>query len=180
VTHKEPSRLEDLLDRAIAEYVATEPNPELERRVLDYALNHSARTGTIWHRPLISSLSAAGVVVAAVILWLGHQSRQPITTIYGPEASPIQSAPLKSAAPPTPRLAPVALERQPRHQVNRALPKREVFPTPAPLSREERALLAYAERPPKEIPPELINTDRPIVPIRIAAIQIKPLDQIAP
>jgi hypothetical protein len=62
--------------------------------------------------------------------------------------------------------------------VTGVLPKREVFPTPSPLSSEERALLAYAKHPPKQLPPELTELGGPIKPIQIASIQIKPLDQI--
>jgi hypothetical protein len=181
VKGKQPSRLEDWLDEILADYVTAEPSPELERRVLDYTRNHTASAGTVWGSPLISWLSTASVMLAAAtILWLGHPSRQAIPTIHTPEPRRVHSAPLKSAGPSAAQPVPVIMHRQRRHRVNRALPKRDLFPTPSPLSSEERALLAYAERPPKEIPPELTNTDRPIVPIQIAAIQIKPLDQIAP
>ncbi len=39
---KQSSRLEELLDETLAEYVAAEPRPDLERRVLGYARNHVA------------------------------------------------------------------------------------------------------------------------------------------
>jgi hypothetical protein len=173
--------LEDMLDEALADYVTAEPSPELERRVLDYARNHAARAETVWGRSLMPWLSAASIMLAAsTILWLGHSTRQQTPTIHGLESSSVQSAPLKSAAPSAAQRVSIVVHRQRGHRVNRVLPKRNVFPTPSPLSSEERALLAYAERPPKELPAELTDLGGPIKPIQIAAIQIKPLDQLTP
>ncbi len=114
------------------------------------------------------------MLAAASVLWIAHPNS------HSSEKQPMQSVSLKSAGPLAMRSLPVAFHQKRRRRRHVVLPKREVFPTPTPLSSEERALLAFAKRPPKEIPPELTGLDRPITPIRIAAIEIKPLDQITP
>lgn len=56
------------------------------------------------------------------------------------------------------------------------LPKREQFPTPTPLTAEERALLAFVEQSPRQAEKVLADTRRRSEePIRIEEIHIEPL-----
>lgn len=60
----------------------------------------------------------------------------------------------------------------------RPLPKQEVFPTPAPLSPEERALLAFATQAPPDVKKQVIEAQKHLGdPIEIATLKIRPLDE---
>lgn len=60
----------------------------------------------------------------------------------------------------------------------RMLPKLDVFPTPQPLSPQERALLAVATQAPPDVSKQLMEAQRHLGdPIQIAAIEIRPLDE---
>ena len=72
---------------------------------------------------------------------------------------------------------------QPREQqkavVGKAapLPKLDVFPTPQPLTAEERALVAFAANAPKpELKAVVDAQPQADAPLSIAAIEIQPLD----
>jgi hypothetical protein len=57
------------------------------------------------------------------------------------------------------------------------LPKREVFPTPQPLSPEEQAFVEFAARAPETERQLFIEAQkRDDAPLSIAAIEIQPLD----
>ncbi len=173
------SRLEELLDKTLAEYVSAEPRPGLERRVLEYARSPIGSRGTFWNHPLSSWLSAVTILlVAASTLWLGHRAQPPTPALHDQKPSRVQRALLKPDSPSLAERVPVALHQRRKNRLNRVLPKRDLFPSPSPLSSEERALLAYAEHPPKKLPPELTELGGPIKPIQIAAIEIQPLDRI--
>lgn len=54
----------------------------------------------------------------------------------------------------------------------------EVFPTPQPLSAEERALLALATQAPPDVTKQVIEAQEHLGdPIQIAAITIRPLNE---
>lgn len=59
----------------------------------------------------------------------------------------------------------------------RTLPKQEVFPTPQPLSPQERALLSFVNQAPLALKEQMLAAQKQVDgPIEIADIQIKPLD----
>ena len=59
-----------------------------------------------------------------------------------------------------------------------ALPKLDVFPTPAPLSPQEQALVTFATKEPPEVKQQVIAAEQHIAdPINIAELTIRPLDQ---
>lgn len=69
-------------------------------------------------------------------------------------------------------------DRAVRVRVSEHLPKQEVFPTPQPLSPEERALLALATQAPPEVRKQVIEAQKHFGdPIQIAALAIRPLDE---
>ena len=60
----------------------------------------------------------------------------------------------------------------------RALPKQEVFPTPQPLSPQERALVSFVSEAPPAVKEQVLAAQKQIdAPIEIADIHIEPLDQ---
>lgn len=59
----------------------------------------------------------------------------------------------------------------------RRLPKQEVFPTPEPLSAQERAMVAFATQAPPEVRQQVIEAQKHWGdPIEVAAIPIEALD----
>jgi hypothetical protein len=58
----------------------------------------------------------------------------------------------------------------------KALPRLPQFPAPAPVTNEERALLAFVTRAPKEAQAALIDwQQQSLEPIQIEEIKIQPL-----
>lgn len=56
----------------------------------------------------------------------------------------------------------------------------EAFPTPSPLTAEERALITLATRVPQEVQQSLIESaSKASLPITIAAIHVEPLAPLA-
>jgi hypothetical protein len=81
---------------------------------------------------------------------LGHLSHR-----YGPATHPAAPPQVAQAAPP---------------------PKLDVFPTPTPLSAEERALVTVADTAPPSQREALIESqEKPDAPLSIAALNIPPL-----
>jgi hypothetical protein len=63
-----------------------------------------------------------------------------------------------------------------RPHKRQALPRLPQFPAPAPVTNEERALLAFVTRAPKEAQEALIDAPQlDVEPIRIEEIKIQPL-----
>jgi len=163
MSNDEQDKIETLLDGALASYSRQEPRPGLERRVLDRIHAHAApRTAFprwAWAIPVAACLLWAG------ILWTRHVAPPA-------RASVTHVAAARATAPPSAE-TPRAVNR-PRK--SKALPKLPQFPAPAPVTNEERALLAFVTRAPKEAQEALMDAPQQSVePIRIEAIEIQPL-----
>ena len=144
------------LDQLLAEALQVEPPAGLEQRVL--ARLPSRQRAWWWLAP--AGLVAAGLAVIAV-----HVDVQPEALL-----------PLKPPPPPLavnlPRASP---QRQPALRQAK-LEKRSQFPTPQPLSAEERALLAFLRHDPNGAGEALRDMQiRLEAPIEIEPIHIPPL-----
>lgn len=147
---------DELLEKALSTYSSHEPLAGLEQRILQRV--HSARPRR-WKLPAVILVAASLVLTFA--LW-----RKPPQQPAVKRASAALPAPARpTTVQPVPR---AALHRHRKHAPPRA------FPTPRPLSAQERALLAFVEKAPKEA---LIikKHDPAIEPIRMAEIKIEPL-----
>jgi hypothetical protein len=162
----ERDNIESLLDNALASYSMQEPRPGLDRRVLERIHSDDAP------RPVFPRWAWA-IPAAACLLWAG---------IFGPRyvAAPKHSRLAQAAhmaAPPA--IAPSRPEHpriveRPRRR--KSQPRLPQFPAPAPVTNEERALLAFVARAPKEAQEALLDTPQPgVEPIRIEEIKIQPL-----
>jgi hypothetical protein len=170
MTGDRPEKIDELLDRALAGYVSAEPRPSLEKRVLTYV--HRPRSSS-WAKPAFSLLAVAGAIVAVILLWPAHP--RPIV----PSEPEVKLPPLATNVQTGRQLLLAASQarRHTRHRVQRG-PKLPVFPAPQSLTREELALLSFASKPVKEVPPELLGP-RKIEPLQIEPIEIKPLPSVA-
>lgn len=186
--HDESERECDaLLDAALKSYAQAEGEDESVPAVTSRTMaavraadsQRKKATWAWWALPV-----AAVLVLAAVLLPLRRHA-QPVS--HASVSRMTQPAPPRSAqVEPPPSHA--AVRRVSEHVQRKALvapqplPKLDVFPTPTPLSAEERALVAMAQRDPKQaeqaltMPEEKPSTPLEIKPLTIAAIEISPLN----
>ncbi len=177
--------LDNILDEALSEYREAEPLAGLEDRVLHrLQLQPHERPVAWWKWAAI----AACAVVLAFAVWLTSRPHAP-TAQPGTEARnlavPAETKPTAQtprSAPPLPRELP---KESGRNTGNRVLPSTtsqspiaavnnrgsDSAPSPAPLTGEERQLLALAQTHPDALR-AISQEDRPIA---IAPLNIQPL-----
>ena len=150
-------RIEDMLDSLLAKYSSAEPRPGLETRILANLRDAESREGSRGWRKfkwLWAGVAVAAAIIAGVILLGGH----------GKEKGPVVVHELPAPAHPQPpqtqpkplEIAPQMATKQREHSSHRAAMitaaqnsglKPELrpanFPTPFPLSEQERLMLAY-------------------------------------
>jgi hypothetical protein len=135
---------EEWLDAALNKYGDSEPRPGLENRLLAVLrAEQQARAGRSWMAwPAVASLAAALLVVAGVF----QTARQgEIPAIRSTPAAPLIS---RTSSVPTTQLGPSRTRG--RRNEKRSLPRPEQFPSPQPLSEQERLLASYVEKFPRE------------------------------
>ena len=166
--HKAYDELDRIIDRGLAGYAAHEPLAGLEDRVLN-RVRLANPAGGAQH----ASLGLAVPAVAALILVavLPRSSRAPVADRVPPSRGACRETRAASAGPRR-HASPAIRQRVARRP--RPLPKRNQFPTPTPLTPEERALIAVAQLPPAGL--ESVS-QYPANPeeIRIEPIEIPPL-----
>ena len=175
------------LDRLIDAALNTYANPDsgLEQRVLArIAASRQPQPRLRWIAWTAALAAAASLFLAIALM---HKPPAP-----SPAATAINTPPAQQAPKAEARLEPGPMQRRsgpPHHAqapdaahnvaANR-LPKRDIFPTPHPLSPAEQVLVDFAERAPKA-EREAFVEDRTQTsgPIAIAAIRVTPI-QIPP
>jgi hypothetical protein len=191
--------VDDLLESSLKRYHSEEPRSGLEMRIL---ASIQARDRAARRRTLGWAVAACAGMLAALVVTL-HFVRAPIRqptpkATLRVQQSGASRAPLQGAKPPAmvsqlpsgSRLrgssglvqGPKEKPRTPKPRV-RATQRSEQFPTPYPLTEQEKLLLAYLEKARK--PDSVARTnqidgepvrDLEIPEIKIAALGIKPLD----
>ena len=147
--------LDNLIDGALSTYSAAEPLAGLEQRVLDRVRLAEARRRR-WRWGLVMAVPA---VAAAVFVILAPRPK--------PEPPPVAAVAPPAIVLPT---GPEPIAPKPRRIVRKPeLPKRNLFPTMSPLTREERLLVQLAQSN-----PELLLA-KPVDEIEIKPIEIAPL-----
>jgi len=153
MTKDEHDPVDSVLEAALARYSGAEPLAGLEQRVLNWVRAEGVRRHRVrrW-------LSPVGVVAVsgafAVVLWM-----RPVPDPAG-VTIPLQT--------PIPQLTVAPAVRK--------LQSRREFPTPAPATPEERALLALATRPPDDARKAFSDLHRRAEePIQFEEIKIEPL-----
>lgn len=164
-------RIDELLDSALAQYSSAEPRPGLETRILARLREAGASAqlpGRSW-RWLWAGAMAAFAVLLFVLFTARHsQVAAPQNNVARSPESPGQVTipPTQSGAP---AIATGAATHRRRLRERRQTPaitvkldqRLPVFPAPTPLSEQERLLLSYYTRTPRE---ELIAQSRPDEP----------------
>jgi len=182
--------LDELLEASLKQYRGEEPRSGLEIRILAGVRSRQRATR---RRGLVWAVAACAGILAAVILALHFpptRYRQPLPLASGAQRAPLQAA--KPSAMPgsadsrfrSPRLVggPKEKPRTPKPGVP-ASKRPEQFPTPFPLTEQEKLLLVYLNKATKtNLVAETNQTDETpvsdleIPTINIAALEIKPLD----
>jgi hypothetical protein len=162
-------QIDDMLDSLLTNYSAAEPRPGLETRILANLRDaeESKSPAGWWNfRWLWAGVVVAGIIMAAVLINGRHRIEPPTHVIVKtspaipqPEIQPnapavrnetVRIRPRKSLAPTRPQNATLALNERPA-----------VFPTPTPLSEQEKLLLSYLAGTPRE---EVIAQSHPDEP----------------
>lgn len=140
------------LDDALAQYGRSEPRPGLEMRVLASLQAEKARREAErpwwWAAGMVAAASAV-VVMAGAMLWFGRGDRAQRPALTSIAAHGERTGVASESAPPVVKNA---LKEGPRRPIHRApltqqaaAPRLEQFPTPAPLSDQERLLARYVK-----------------------------------
>lgn len=162
---RKQDELDSILDAALAKYAAVEPRVGLEERVLASLRAERARVpDRVWWRWSLAGALAAVVVVGLALAWRSGKLSRPI--VKGHPSPTIQSAPkpatqlvsnaggkqIRGNQPGPQKLAAVRkalVHRAQPEAVALANPKLDQFPSPRPLSEQEKILLDYVERFPE-------------------------------
>ena len=164
--------LDRMIDSALAGYSSARPLEGLEERVLNRVrLMDSARRRMLGWTVAIAVV--ASVVMVAILVRMPHA---PVSHDFARVHTPAPARPVPKVEEA--RVAPK--HRRGRITPKRAespklLPKLEQFPAPAPLTAEERALLAFVEHYPDEAKQLVTERKKNDEPIEIQPIQMPPL-----
>jgi hypothetical protein len=179
--------VDELLDATLARYRGAEPRLGLEERVLTRLRSEQQPQpwlGWTWRL-------AAGVVVFAIVLATAHWARRMVFAPGTParisgssptepsksatSASILQPDATKPVASHTARRIKSRSMRQVALRRVMAEPRQDIFPSPAPLSKEERLLLSYMKLGPPPASMGLHKGSEEIEEIQIPPLEIAPL-----
>ena len=162
-------QMDEMLDSLLANYSSAEPRPGLETRILANLREAENKAPQGWwnFKWIWAGVMAAAIVIAMALVSVRHRVTPPTNTVVETR----QPAPQPQVLPQAP-VAPQTSARVPRHKPSAvpavrqnaalALNKRPaIFPTPTPLSEQERLLLQYYSHTPRE---ELIAQSHPDEP----------------
>jgi hypothetical protein len=175
---KETDRfVDDLLDASLRQYRSQEPRAGLEGRILAKvrAREHAAgRRGWVW---ALGAAAAAAVAVVAVALYVPYRRPAPVAPVPQEMAGKPEPPRAVAAPPRAPSAAHAAVRQARRLTAERRRPVQ--FPTPIPLTEQEKLLLLYVQNTPSsELEAQVGQQpmgDLEIPKISIAALEIKPL-----
>jgi hypothetical protein len=149
------------LDAALANYAAAEPRPGLEDRVLANLRAERPRvTDRAWWRWSVASALAVIVIMTLALAWRSGKPSHPVVADHSTSAAQTTKEPATQvvsndsandvrpqASDPAKRRATRSVRRE---AVAAATPKLDQFPSPQPLSEQERILQSYVAAYPEE------------------------------
>jgi hypothetical protein len=175
----EHDNLDRILDEGLSSYVEQEPASDLQGRVLRRTMAVGDRRKGLFIRWAFATAAAACLVMLVISqrsdrgLTVNTPEEQVISEV---RPSPNESVPT-SGAPAVPPESIAPEPASPRQQFAAPLPQQQEFPAYAPLTEQERALLAFVSNSPV-LALDVLQHDQPSVsaePIQIAVIEISPL-----
>jgi hypothetical protein len=178
VDDKEKRFVDELLRASLRHYASADPRPGFEGRVLAgvRSRQQAARRRAAWAWA-IGTAAIAAMATLLVIHWPRHQ------TVPSPVTA---KAPANVSAPAVAKIARPVQPPLPRRPQRSAAPsmvdtRPQQFPTPRPLSEQEKLLLVYAQSlkgssaNSMQMANEDAEHDLEIPPLSIAALKIEPL-----
>ena len=168
-------RMDEMLDSMLANYSSAEPRPGLETRILaslrDPEQRKPARPSWMFRGLWAAAAVAAAIIVAAVFIAGRQHVKQPPVVVRTtptpvqpqapqpslPEVVTVNPEHHRRKAAVTPRVESTRLE-------NASLPldrRPAIFPTPMPLSEQEKLMFTYlANTPKEEVVAQIQRTDQ--------------------
>jgi hypothetical protein len=154
-------QMDEMLDSLLAAYSSMEPRPGLETRILASLRDAPSREAspTPWNfKWLWAGAAIAAAIIVGVALLVGHRNdKAPVVVQKSPAPVQPQSPQMQHN---TPQIMPEIATHPRRHGATAppatqnsglALGQRPAnFPTPTPLSEQERLMLAYLANTPHE------------------------------
>jgi len=145
-------QVDDLLDAALKRYGEIEPRAGLEGRVL---ARLAQENHTNWRRPWAWESAAAFACLLAVVAWIGIVGRRERPNINRQAAKIVNREHQLEIAAVRPRINDTRSTqknsaRKGPQQARYTTPRLEQFPSPRPLSEQEKLLVAYASEYPKQ------------------------------
>jgi hypothetical protein len=185
---REKDDLDLLIDSALATYADPGADAGLEGRVLaalSPVRKEAPRRALIRSRWLPWAV-ALPIAAGLLFLWLStqrqkplpvsepQQARESVPNAIAPRVDSRSTSPIKEQHRHTVRIKP---QPSPAQTAQAApLPKLDVFPTPQPMTPEERALTAVVTQTPVPARPAVLDAESlDHQPVHIAEIQIPPL-----
>jgi hypothetical protein len=172
MSHENDRKLDEMLDAMLSAYSAAQPRPGVEARILANVQEQAGKS-TRWGFRWTWAVAALATAVLIIAVYISRHLTQPVEPqVAARPQQPKESAPVSQEKPlTTPQVtASVPSARHSRRQNVRATRaaadqviavKQDVFPSPSPLSEQEKLLLRYLTRTPRE---ELIAQSRPDPP----------------
>lgn len=169
--------LDHLIYEALASYADPGPNSGLERRVLTRI--NTARASRRHRRLIWAAVLPAAVMASVLLLFVASTLRRAQPHVHSQTGAriekPVSSAPIGKLSAPQRANARSSTRKAAPHTILRAsaMPKLDIFPTPVPLSSEEKALVDFAAAASAAQRQDLTATWQPAdEPIHIAEISI--------
>jgi hypothetical protein len=169
MSHENDRKLDEMLDAMLSAYSAAEPRPGLETRILANVTEHSAKRERLWNlRWIWGGVAAAAAVILLMAYYLRPQPRATVPQIatrpqqqVAPAVREKTSARTSTAASHSSRQHRTRMGKLPPAADHVIVVKQDVFPSRSPLSEQEKLLLRYLARTPRE---ELVAQSRPDPP----------------
>lgn len=145
-------QVDDLLDAALKRYGEIEPRAGLEGRVL---ARLAQENHTNWRRAWAWPSAAAFACLLAVVAWIGIVGRRERPNIDRQAAKIVKRENQLEIGAVRPRINDTrsaekhSARKGPQH-ARHTTPRLEQFPSPRPLSEQEKLLVAYASEYPKQ------------------------------
>ncbi len=184
------NRIDQWLDKGLAEYGNAEPRPGLENRILANlsAERNRVSGGRSW-RWALSAVSAVVVVVVAV--WMGSKPNEPPAPARENKGARVQTFESTGKTP-----AQIGARSRPGKPANSTVaggvnahfsrsrmanrPKLDQFPSAQPLSDQVELLLEYVKATPREEIIAVVARAKDTSDLQVRDLEILPLDRERP
>jgi hypothetical protein len=152
-------RMDEMLDSLLANYSAAEPRPGLNTRILASLRETPEKQTTLglWNFKWLWAGMVTAVIIIAAVLISGRRRIEPPTNVVVKTSPTVPQPEIQSHAPIAPKETVRIYRRKPRatkqpQNAALALSERPAnFPTPVPLSEQERLMFTYLANTPQEI-----------------------------